>query len=411
MRRGSEIVYALASEGDAGDTEHVLVDMDVNSSAPDASVSLIGGSRAMLSLRQDIDRAARCTAKVLITGETGAGKEVVAQGIHRQSARCRRQFAAVNCSGITETLLESELFGHVRGSFTDAHRDNPGLIRQAQGGTLFLDELGEMSLRMQAMLLRFADAGEIQPVGALGMIQATDVRLITATNRDLRAHIEAGAFRQDLYYRVNVIAIYVPPLRHHAEDVPALLEHYLQRASLAHRMPTPQLDASATEALVAYSWPGNVRELRNVAERLVLEEFRRPVTADDLRLSAALEPCTTIAQQRQESSRSPGLWEEFEAGRNFWTVVYQPFRQRELTRRDVVNLVHEALSRTGGSYRSLLELFNLPVRDYKRFHAFLRLQNCTLDVRRYRRPAHETPVDARAVSISSLRDAAADSRR
>ena len=152
----------------------------------------------MLSLRQDIERAARCTANVLITGETGAGKEVVARCIHRQSARSRRPFAAVNCSAITETLLESELFGHVRGSFTDAHRDSPGLIRQAQGGTLFLDELGEMSLRMQAMLLRFADSGEMQPVGALGMVQGCDVRLITATNRDLQTLIETGTFEAAL---------------------------------------------------------------------------------------------------------------------------------------------------------------------------------------------------------------------
>jgi DNA-binding NtrC family response regulator len=268
--------------------------MDVIASAADAFAPLLGASQPILSLRHEIERAARCTAKVLITGETGAGKEVVARCIHGQSARARRPFGAVNCSGITETLLQSELFGHVRGSFTDAHRDNPGLIRQAEGGTLFLDELGEMSLRMQAMLLRFADTGEMQPVGAAGVVRASDVRLITATNRDLRAQIEAGAFRQDLYYRVNVIAIAVPPLREHAEDVPLLLHHYLQRISEAHEMPMPWLDASAMEALIAYSWPGNVRELRNIAERLVLEQFGRAVTADDLRLSRPSEQPASI---------------------------------------------------------------------------------------------------------------------
>jgi DNA-binding NtrC family response regulator len=339
--------------------------MDVNSSAPDASVPLLGGSRTMLSLREDIERAARCAAKVLITGETGAGKEVVARCIHHQSARSRRPFAAVNCSGITETLLESELFGHVRGSFTDAHRDSPGLIRQAQGGTLFLDELGEMSLRMQAMLLRFADTGEMQPVGALGIMQVCDVRLITATNRDLRGLIEAGAFRQDLYYRVNVIAISVPPLRDHAEDVPALLQHYLRRASSAHGMLTPEVDTSAMEVLIGYSWPGNVRELRNIAERLVLEDFQRPVTADDLRLSMSTQEQTEITTGSTESSRTAQLWEQFEAGKNFWTVVYQPFKRRELTRHDVTELIHGGLSRTAGSYRNLLGLFNLPAADYK----------------------------------------------
>jgi DNA-binding NtrC family response regulator len=389
---------------------HLLRRMDVNASALDASVGLLGGSRAILSLRQDIERAARCTAKVLITGETGAGKEVVARGIHHQGARARRAFAAVNCSGITETLLESELFGHVRGSFTDAHRDSPGLIRQAQGGTLFLDELGEMSLRMQAMLLRFADTGEMQPVGALGVIQACDVRLITATNRDLYGLIEAGTFRQDLFYRVNVIAIFVPPLRDHAEDVPALLQHYLQRASAAHAMPTPEIDASAMVALIAYSWPGNVRELRNVAERLVLEDFRRPVTADDLRFSTTIPQHTAATTEVTGSDRTPHLWEQFEAGKDFWTVVYQPFKHRELTRHDLTELIHSGLSRTAGSYRTLLGLFNLPASHYKRFHAFLRQQNCNLDVRRYRHLGYDVPTDQRAAVSSGVRDSAADSR-
>jgi len=382
----------------------------VNSSAGEAAATVLGNSDTMLALRRDIERAARCTAKVLITGETGAGKEVVARSIHRQSNRSRRPFAAVNCSGITETLLESELFGHLRGSFTDAHRDSLGLIRQAQSGTLFLDELGEMSLRMQAMLLRFADTGEMQPVGAAGVMQVSDVRLITATNRDLRALITAGGFRQDLYYRVNVIAIDVPPLRDHADDVPVLLQHYLQRASDAHGMAMPRLEESAIDALTAYSWPGNVRELRNVAERLVLEGFMRPVSADDLRLSGRTERSTTPVAVGSASGRAARLWNQFEAGRNFWTVVYQPFKQRELTRRDLIDLMDNGLSRTGGSYRSLLELFNLPDTDYKRFHAFLRQQHCTLDVRRYRARAHDAH-DRHATSTAPFHGAAAERSR
>ena len=149
--------------------------------------------------------AARTSAKVLILGETGVGKEVVARSIHDESARHGRPFVAVNCSGIPETLLESELFGHVRGSFTGAYRDKPGMIRQAHGGTLFLDELGEMSPRMQAVLLRFTESGEMHPVGADSPAPPSDVRLITATNRDLRAQIEGGTFRQDLSYRLNVV--------------------------------------------------------------------------------------------------------------------------------------------------------------------------------------------------------------
>src|SRR6187431_2689200 len=172
---------------------------------------LLGDSSRLRELRADIESAARSHAKVLITGETGAGKEVVARLIHTHSPRSRQPFVAVNCSGIPETLLASELFGHVRGSFTGAYRDKVGLIRQADRGTLFLDELGEMSLRMQAVLLRFAETGEVQAVGSDQPGGRADVRLITATNRDLRAQIELGAFREDLYYRLNVIQIHVPP--------------------------------------------------------------------------------------------------------------------------------------------------------------------------------------------------------
>ena len=178
---------------------------------------LLGNSPAMELMRVDIESAARTNAKVLITGETGVGKEVVARLIHEHGARSRQTFVAVNCSGIPETLLASELFGHARGSFTGAFRDKIGLVRQADRGTLFLDELGEMSLAMQAVLLRFTETGEIQPVGVDAPVGRTDVRLITATNRDLRAQIAIGAFREDLYYRLNVIEIRVP--RYAIEDL------------------------------------------------------------------------------------------------------------------------------------------------------------------------------------------------
>ena len=187
----------------------------------------------------EIEAAARTDAKVLVLGETGSGKEVVARLIHDHSGRASRGFVAVNCSGIPETLLESELFGHTRGSFTGAYRDKPGLVRQADRGTLFLDELGEMSLRMQAVLLRFAETGEIQTIGVDGVTGRSDVRLITATNRNLRERIEAGVFREDLYFRLNIIQIHVPPLRERAEDVMLLLRHYLRKASETHRLHCP----------------------------------------------------------------------------------------------------------------------------------------------------------------------------
>jgi transcriptional regulator with PAS, ATPase and Fis domain len=360
---------------------------------------LLGNSVAIEALRRDIALAARSNAKVLILGETGSGKEVVARSIHEQSARNKRPFIAVNCSGIPETLLESELFGHTRGSFTGAYRDKPGVIRQAHGGTLFLDELGEMSLRMQAMLLRFTESGETHPVGADAPAPPSDVRLITATNRDLRAQIEAGAFRQDLYYRLNVILIRVAPLRERPEDVPVLLAYYLQQASESHGTAVPALTSDADAALRNYAWPGNVRELRNMAERLVLADWRRPVEAHDLpfevRAMVDCQPTTPsspIARSiagndgdGQTSALARRLLDRFAAGEDFWAVVYRPFKARELTRQDLANLIDAGLRITNGSYRTLLTVFNLPSTDYKRFHAFLYQQNCNLPVGPYRK--------------------------
>ena len=231
---------------------------------------LLGESSAITSLRREIEAAARTDAKVLVLGETGSGKEVVARLIHEHSQRSSRAFVAVNCSGIPETLLESELFGHTRGSFTGAYRDKPGLVRQADRGTLFLDELGEMSLRMQAVLLRFAETGEIQTIGVDGVTGRSDVRLITATNRNLRERIDAGVFREDLYFRLNIIQIHVPPLRERSEDVMLLLRHYLRKASETHRLHCPELTPDAEQLLSAYAWPGNVRELENFMERSVI---------------------------------------------------------------------------------------------------------------------------------------------
>jgi len=366
---------------------------------------LIGESPALVELRRDIQAAARTGAKVLILGETGVGKEVVAQLIHAQSPRVSRPFVAVNCSGIPETLLESELFGHVRGSFTGAYRDKPGLVRQADHGTLFLDELGEMSLRMQAVLLRFAETGEIQPIGSDSVTGRTDVRLITATNRDLRKQIEAGAFREDLYYRLNVIQISVPPLRQRGKDVLLLLRHYLERASEAHRLPLPELTPDAEGVLLAYSWPGNIRELKNLTERLVVRAHQDPITVDDLPQEARAEaaPAVAVAQAlvaEDATARTQGLpgqrhvvrgtetadklWTRLMAGEDFWTVVHQPFKAHELTRDDLAALIDKGLQHTRGSYRALLTTFGLPTSDYKRFHAFLYQQNCNLPVGPYR---------------------------
>jgi DNA-binding NtrC family response regulator len=378
---------------------------------PPSKTPLLGQSAPINEVREAIASAARTNAKVLILGETGVGKEVVAQLIHAQSARASRPFLAVNCSGIPETLLESELFGHTRGSFTGAYRDKVGLVRQADRGTLFLDELGEMSLRMQAVLLRFAETGEVQAVGSDQPGGRADVRLITATNRDLRAQIESGAFREDLYYRLNVIQIQVPPLRDRGNDILMLFDHYLDHASQTHGLPKPTLTPDAAQQLLTYAWPGNVRELRNVTERVVLRNRARPLTPEDLpveirggqaapttRVSVTTPSGESAAPREARQDRVQQLWDRMQVGEDFWAVVREAFRARELTRGELAALVDRGLQETRGSYRALLKLFRLPASDYKRLHAFLYQQQCNLPVAQYRKARATTSNQASAGS-------------
>jgi len=364
----------------------------------DETIALLGASPAVMNLSREIEEAARTQAKVLILGETGVGKEVAAHLIHRLGPRHDRPFVAINCSGVPETLLESELFGHTRGSFTGAYRDKPGLVRQADGGVLFLDELGEMSLRMQAVLLRFTETGEVQPVGADRPAGRADVRLITATNRDLRGQIADGKFREDLYYRLNVIQLRIPPLRERASDVPILLRHFLEQASQAHKLPCPVLASDAEAALQAYPWPGNVRELKNITERLVVRDVRRPITRVDLPLElrasgadCAVAPAATtpVVASRVEIpppaslALADALWSRLTHGDHFLSIA-EMFKAHDITRADLRMLIHRGLHETRGNYRALLTLFNLPATDYKRFQAFLFQHKCNLPFRPYR---------------------------
>src|SRR5688572_14967373 len=218
---------------------------------------LIGDSAAMKELRDEIERVARSDAKVLVTGESGVGKELVATAIHRHSPRATKPFVAVNCAGIPETLLESELFGHVKGSFTGAYRDKPGKLEQAADGSIFLDEIGEMTLRMQGLLLRFLETGDLQKVGAHRAEGRVDVRVIAATNRSLRDLISQGLFREDLFYRLNVIHLIVPPLRERREDIAPMVEDFLKRFSRSPEDASRTITPEAVATLVDYAWPGN----------------------------------------------------------------------------------------------------------------------------------------------------------
>ena len=234
------------------------------------SVVMVGASAATRSVIEEAEYVALSDAKVLITGESGVGKEIVARMIHERSQRARGPFVTINCASFPDSLLESELFGHVDGSFTDAERDRRGWLEAAHTGTIFMDEVGEMSLRVQATLLRFLETGELQRVGADRRPPTVDVRVITATHRRLIDGIASGTFREDLYYRLNVVHIEIPPLRERPDDIPPLLDHFLRAFAESHQRPLPEVTTEALTRLVAYRWPGNVREMRNIAERLVL---------------------------------------------------------------------------------------------------------------------------------------------
>src|SRR3989454_3162820 len=221
----------------------------------DGTAQLIGTSAPLTDLRQEIDRVARTDAKVLITGESGTGKEVVARQVYALGSRFGRPFVAVNCAGLPETLLESELFGHVRGSFTGAYRDKPGKLEIADSGTVFLDEIGEMTLRMQGLLLRFLETGELQKVGSDASGGRVNVRVVAATNRDLRELIGLGQFREDLFYRLNVIHLVVPPLRDRKGDIPAMVAHSLKLFAGRGDYVVESIDAASMDALLEYRWP------------------------------------------------------------------------------------------------------------------------------------------------------------
>ena len=223
----------------------------------------------MQRLRQVIDRVAGTRSTVLILGESGTGKELVARAIHQASPRAGRRFVAINCAAIPPALLESELFGHRRGAFTDALRDKTGLFEDADGGTLFLDEIGELPLALQGKLLRALQEGEIRRLGDTQQIKV-DVRLIAATLRDLADEVREGRFREDLYYRLNVVPVMIPPLRERAEDIPQLARFFAQRHAARHHLGEVELSAAAIDALVRQPWPGNVRELENAIERAVV---------------------------------------------------------------------------------------------------------------------------------------------
>jgi transcriptional regulator with PAS, ATPase and Fis domain len=347
-----------------------------------ATPSVVAHSSAMKQVLDTALRAAVRDTKVLITGESGVGKDLVARYIHMNSPRASRPFVAVNCAALSETLLESELFGHVKGSFTGAYRDKPGKLQLADEGTIFMDEVGEMTPRMQALLLRFLESGEVQPVGSDSVNRRVNTRVIAATNRNLPAMAAAGQFRADLMYRIRVIQIEVPPLRERPTDIRPLAEYFLGRLD-----PELRLTTEAWELLEGYDWPGNVRELQNLFEQFASMFPGGLVEADDLP-SPLRRPQFVYGRGGRDRRRSvvDDLYGNLTAGTaSFWSDVYERFIARDLTRKDLRELISRGLAAGHGNYRELVRLFRLPDSDYKRLLNFLVRHDCAVDYRPFRR--------------------------
>jgi transcriptional regulator with PAS, ATPase and Fis domain len=390
----------------------------------DTPSTLVGHSAALAELKDEIARVADSDAKVLITGESGTGKELVAREIHRQGARGNRAFVPVNCAGLTETLLESELFGYMKGSFTGAHRDRPGKLETADQGTVFLDEIGEMTPRMQGLLLRFLETGEVQKVGSDRIDRNVNVRVIAATNRNLAEMVSQGQFREDLFYRINVIHLSVPPLRARREDIPVLVEHFLARFTAGrasgiengngnghvnggvaaghingngngrgngHRptesaMRAVKMPPDVVAVLAEYHWPGNVRELENIVERLVVTGRNDTVSVADLPAEVRAQPnAPPRAMRERRRTIADDLYRRIsKEGESFWTVVYPLYMQREITKNNVREVVRRGLEDARGNYKIVARMFNLEADDYKRFLNFLRKHDCQLSFKEFR---------------------------
>jgi DNA-binding NtrC family response regulator len=242
---------------------------------------IIGTSESLQTVFRLIEKVSATNVSILISGESGTGKELVARAIHHHSARASQPFIAVNCGALPETLLESELFGHTKGAFTDAKADKKGLFRSAEGGTLFLDEIGEIPLALQVKLLRALQEHEVTPVGASVPVKF-DARIIAATNRNLETEVAEGRFRDDLFYRLNVIEIYLPPLRERREDIPLLAKHFAQKIARQHNAPEKTISREAMAALAAYNWQGNIRELQNAVERAFILSSEDTIETENL---------------------------------------------------------------------------------------------------------------------------------
>jgi two-component system nitrogen regulation response regulator GlnG len=334
-----------------------------NAAAPQAIASMIGQAPAMQDVFRSIGRLAGSSMTVLITGESGTGKELVARALHQHSPRANKPFVALNTSAIASELLESELFGHEKGSFTGADSRRIGRFEQANGGTLFLDEIGDMSAGLQTRLLRVLAESEFYRVGGQISVKV-DVRVIAATNQDLARAVKESTFREDLYHRLNVIRINTPPLRQRREDISILLDHYLAEAAQELGAPVKSIDADALHALEAYEWPGNVRQLVNASRRLTVTAPGRVITAQDI--PAELGGSESSRQAAQEWTRNLATWAEGQLSSTQDPLLDTALPQFEKT------LIGIALARSNGCRKDAAKLLgwgrNTLTRKMKSLH-------------------------------------------
>ncbi len=272
-----------------------IVNHDTDTGSRNEQFGIIGESRAMQDVYKPIRKSAGSIATVLVTGESGTGKELVARAIHYHSARASKAFVPVNCGGIPDGLLESELFGHVKGSFTGATGSRAGFFQTADGGTIFLDEISELSMHLQVKLLRVLQDKEVRMIGSNRSIKV-DIKIIAATNRDLQALVKSGKFREDLFFRLNVLTISVPALRDRGDDILLLIKHFAQKSSREMEKPAPVFSDNALQALKSYSWPGNVRELENIITRLIVMTDSDRIESSDLPSLMRFSPCVNASE-------------------------------------------------------------------------------------------------------------------
>jgi transcriptional regulator with PAS, ATPase and Fis domain len=361
---------------------------------------LLGVNHSVRALLDDAEAIAPTDAKVLITGESGVGKEVLAGFIHRRSRRGAHPMITINCAGVPESLLESELFGHERGSFTGAHHTRRGLLESAHASTILLDEVGEMSLRMQGILLRFLENGEIQRVGSDAPRSHADVRVIAATNRSLYDAVQKKLFREDLFYRLNIVHLVIPPLRERREDIRPFFLHFLQELSEAMHLAPPEITTDAWQVIDDYDWPGNVRQLRNAVERLLVTRSGQRVAACDLALPAIV-PRANAATAASVAPSTVYFERIVNGGESFWTVVYEPFMARDLTRETVRAVVRSGLEHCKGNYRLVAQLFNLQPHEYKRFLNVLQKYDCHMPFQHFRTASAQLRPPASSQALSA----------